>query len=111
MNDRKAAHTPKILEAMADASRRAMMERLARRAMAVGELADGLPISRPAVSQHLKILHQAGLIQERREGTRRLYAANPKALADLRQYVDGLWEQAFRSVQAQGAKKRGPQTP
>ena len=65
--------------------------------MAVGELAAGLPVSRPAVSQHLRVLRQAGLVSERQEGTRRLYRAEPRALAELRAYFDDFWVRALEA--------------
>ena len=94
----KKAHAPHSLAILGDPSRRAILERLTRRPMLVGEVADGLPISRPAVSQHLKALREAGLVEVEQDGTRRLYRANPRALADLRRYIDGLWEQSFRAM-------------
>jgi len=83
------------LEALGDGTRREIMERLRRGPRPVGELAAGLPISRPAVSQHLRVLKEAGLVTERREGTRRIYGVEPKAIADLRAYFDSFWEQAL----------------
>ena len=63
--------------------------------MAVGMLADGLPVSRPAVSQHLRVLKDAGLVAERRAGTRRLYRLDPRGVAALRDYVDSFWDEAL----------------
>jgi DNA-binding transcriptional ArsR family regulator len=83
------------LEALGDGTRREIMERLRRGPRPVGELADGLPISRPAVSQHLRVLKEAGLVTERKEGTRRIYSVEPKAIADLRAYFESFWEQAL----------------
>ncbi len=79
------------IEALADPSRRAIFERLARRPMPVAALADGLPISRPAVSQHLKQLSRAGLVRVRAEGTRRIYSVDPSGLAEVRRYFEQFW--------------------
>ena len=87
--------------ALADPTRRAIFERLARRPSPVSELARGLPVSRPAVSQHLKVLKAAGLVSERREGTRRIYQLEPAGLGALRTYLDRFWTQslaAFKSA-------------
>ena len=81
--------------ALGDSSRRAIVECLAERPRAVGELADALPISRPAVSQHLKVLKDAGLVSERAAGTRRIYRVNPVALAALRDQLDTYWQRAL----------------
>jgi DNA-binding transcriptional ArsR family regulator len=76
---------------IADPSRRAILEQLAEQPRAVGELTDRLSISRPAVSQHLKVLREAGLVTERPEGTRRIYRVDPIALAALRDQLDTFW--------------------
>jgi DNA-binding transcriptional ArsR family regulator len=81
--------------ALADGTRRAIFKRLAGGPMAVGELAHGLPVSRPAVSQHLKVLKGAGLVHDRAAGTRRLYQLNPKGVAALRAELDDFWDKAF----------------
>src|SRR5918998_1882519 len=81
--------------ALGDPTRRAIVERLAERPSAVGELADGLPVSRPAVSQHLKVLKDAGLVSERAAGTRRIYRLNPVAVAALRDQLDTFWQRAL----------------
>ena len=89
------------ISALGDPTRKTIFERLTRGPLAVGELASDLPVSRPAVSQHLKVLKQAGLVVDRRQGTRRLYQADPQALADLRAYFDAFWDQslaAFRTA-------------
>jgi DNA-binding transcriptional ArsR family regulator len=88
------------MEALGDATRREIMERLRGGPRPVGEIAAGLPVSRPAVSQHLRVLKEAGLVTERKEGTRRIYRIEPKALADLRAYVDSFWEQALAGFKA-----------
>jgi DNA-binding transcriptional ArsR family regulator len=89
------------LDALGDPTRRAIFELLTHKPRAVGELADALPISRPAVSQHLKVLVDAGLLTVRVEGTRRIYAADPSGIARLRADVERFWRDslvAFKSV-------------
>lgn len=81
--------------ALADGTRRAIFKRLADGPMAVGELARGLPVSRPAVSQHLKVLKSAGLVHDRAAGTRRLYQVDPKGVEALRAELDVFWSQAL----------------
>ncbi|GAP66738.1 regulatory protein ArsR [Mizugakiibacter sediminis] len=88
------------LAALADPSRRALFETIVRAPAPVAELAAGLPISRPAVSQHLRVLQQAGLITCERAGTRNVYRADPAGLAALRGYLDGLWAQALVNLKA-----------
>lgn len=83
--------------ALADPTRRDIFERVAQRARAVGELAEELPVSRPAVSQHLKVLSEAGLVTARADGTRRIYALDPQGLAGLRDYLDGFWQRSLRA--------------
>jgi len=73
----------------------AIVERLAQRPMAVGELAAGLPVTRPAVSQHLKVLKQAKLVRDEAEGTRRIYSLDPAGLGPIRQWLDQFWDQAL----------------
>jgi DNA-binding transcriptional ArsR family regulator len=81
--------------AMADRTRRSIVERLAHGPLPVGELARGLPISRPAVSQHLKVLKLAGLVCDRADGTRRLYRLDPSGLAAMRADLDRFWAQTL----------------
>lgn len=88
------------LGALGDPTRREIFERVARRPQAVGELARDLPVSRPAVSQHLRVLKEAGLVRDRAEGTRRIYAADPNGLAELRDYLDRFWSTALHSFKA-----------
>jgi DNA-binding transcriptional ArsR family regulator len=85
----------RALDALGDATRRAIVERLRDGPLAVGELADGLPVSRPAVSQHLRVLKEAGLVTERQSGTRRLYRLDPDGLAELRAAFDLFWTDAL----------------
>jgi DNA-binding transcriptional ArsR family regulator len=84
-----------VLAALGDPTRRRAFELLAERPMAVGDLASRLPVSRPAVSQHLKALKQAGLVEELRTGTRRVYSVRPEGVEALRRYLDGLWTLAL----------------
>ena len=83
--------------ALADGTRRAIASRLADGPQAVGQLAAGLPVSRSAVSQHLKVLKDAGLVSERAVGTRRVYRLNPTAVAALRDQLDTFWQRALAS--------------
>jgi DNA-binding transcriptional ArsR family regulator len=93
------ASSARVLEALGDPTRRAVFERLAGGPRAVGEIARGLPVSRPAVSQHLRVLKDAGLVVDRAAGTRRLYQANPPGLEVLRAYLDRFWDRALASFQ------------
>jgi DNA-binding transcriptional ArsR family regulator len=81
--------------ALGDPTRRAIFERLADRPRAVGELAGELPVSRPAVSQHLKVLKDAGLVVDRASGTRRIYQVDPDGVAAMRAQLDRFWTQAL----------------
>jgi DNA-binding transcriptional ArsR family regulator len=86
--------------ALGDRTRRAIFERLANRPCAVGELATGLPVSRPAVSQHLKVLKEAGLVVDHAVGNRRIYRLNPDGLAELRADLDRFWLSALTAYKA-----------
>ena len=83
------------LAALADPTRRAVFERLRDSAASVGQIAAGLPVSRPAVSQHLKMLKSAGLVDVRADGTRRVYYIDPHGLGELRRYIDQFWDAAL----------------
>jgi DNA-binding transcriptional ArsR family regulator len=83
------------LSALADPTRRRVFERLKGGPHAVGEIARGLPVSRPAVSQHLKVLKEAGLVADRPEGTRRVYYIDPHGLGALRKWLDQFWDGAL----------------
>jgi DNA-binding transcriptional ArsR family regulator len=85
---------------LGDATRRAIFERLAYGPCSVGELAGELPVTRPAVSQHLKVLKDAGLVFDRPDGTRRLYQLDPDGVGALRAYVDQFWTQALAAFKA-----------
>ena|SRR5436305_12815891 len=91
---------------LGDPTRRAIFERLAERPRAVGELARDLPVSRPAVSQHLKVLKDAGLVVDTPVGTRRVYQLDPEGLDALRTYLDGFWNRAL--VAFKDAAERRP---
>jgi DNA-binding transcriptional ArsR family regulator len=88
------------LQALADPTRRSVLEELREGPRAVGEIAGRLPVSRPAVSQHLRVLKEAGLVTERQNGTRRLYRVDPDGLAELREYLEGFWEEALANFKA-----------
>lgn len=87
--------------ALADPTRRRVFERLKSGPQAVGALAKGLPVSRPAVSQHLKALKEAGLVADRSEGTRRVYYIDPHGLAAVRRWLDQFWDEALAAFQAE----------
>jgi DNA-binding transcriptional ArsR family regulator len=87
--------------ALADPTRREVFERLARGPQPVGELAHGLPVSRPAVSQHLKVLKEAGLVTDRPEGTRRVYQIDPQGLGQIRAWLDQFWDTALDAFKAE----------
>jgi DNA-binding transcriptional ArsR family regulator len=81
--------------ALAEPMRRAIVERLAARPMSVGDLAAHLPVTRPAVSQHLKVLKEAGLVRDEAQGTRRVYRIDPAGLGAIREWLDRHWERAL----------------
>jgi DNA-binding transcriptional ArsR family regulator len=83
------------LAALGDPTRRAIFERVAARPSPVGELARGLPVSRPAVSQHLRVLKAAGLVSETPQGTRRIYRLDPRGIAAMREWLDAHWAAAL----------------
>jgi DNA-binding transcriptional ArsR family regulator len=92
--------------ALADPTRRAILERLARGPRAVGELAGEFPVSRPAVSQHLKVLKDAGLVSDERDGNRRLYRVDPRGIGTMRAYFESFWSDALAAFK-QAAERRG----
>jgi DNA-binding transcriptional ArsR family regulator len=89
------------LAALGDPTRRRVFERLKSGPQAVGAIARGMPVSRPAVSQHLKVLKQAGLVADRPEGQRRVYYIDPKGLGALRGWLDQFWDLALAAYQAE----------
>jgi DNA-binding transcriptional ArsR family regulator len=94
-----AAYQDTGLGLLGDSTRRAIFELLARRPSSVGELARQLPVSRPAVSQHLRVLREGGLVVSRAEGTRRVYQLDPDGVAALRAWLDGVWTGALTAFQ------------
>lgn len=93
--------------ALGDPTRQVLFERLARRPLAVGKLAEGLDISRPAVSQHLRILHDAGLVAVRQEGTRRIYTIDPRGIDAMRNYLDRFWDRALVALKRAAEAENG----
>jgi DNA-binding transcriptional ArsR family regulator len=93
------------LDALGDPTRRQVFELLRSGSRSVGELAAELPVSRPAVSQHLRVLETAGLVTHRREGTRNLYAVNGNGVAELRVWVEGFWDEALARFKAAAETK------
>ena len=107
-----AVRLEKAFHAFADPTRRRVFERLRRRTRSVREIAQGMEVSRPAVSQHLKVLQEAGLVRMQRDGTRRLYSVEPRGLEAVRDWLDGFWDQALSAFKAaaerEAAKERKP---
>lgn len=103
-----------VLAALADPTRRSIFERLRRGPASVGEVAADLPVSRPAVSQHLKVLKLAGLVSDRPNGTRRVYYIDPDGLGELRRWLDQFWDaalEAFKDEVELPKKARGRRKP
>jgi DNA-binding transcriptional ArsR family regulator len=98
------------MNALGDPTRRAIFERLRLGSMPVGALADELPVSRPAVSQHLRVLKEAGLVTERREGTRRIYGLAPDGLAEVRAYLEEFWTVALADFKAAAEQRKGDES-
>ena len=94
--------------ALAEPMRVAIVERLAERPMAVGELAAGLPVTRPAVSQHLKVLKEAKLVRDHAEGTRRIYSLDPAGLGPMRMWLDRFWDRALAAYAAAAEREDKP---
>ena len=91
--------------ALSDPTRRQVFERLADGPRAVGDLAQGLPVSRPAVSQHLKVLKEAGLVTDRAQGTRRVYQIDPQGLGQIRAWFDRFWDNALTAFAAEAERQ------
>ena len=98
----------RALAALGDATRREIFERLAQRPMAVGELARELPVSRPAVSQHLKVLREARLVSDRAAGTRRIYRLDPEGIEALQAYFQRFWSHALADFQKAAEGEENP---
>jgi DNA-binding transcriptional ArsR family regulator len=96
--------------ALADPTRREVFERLSRGPLPVGELAQGLPVSRPAVSQHLKVLKEAGLVTDRPDGTRRVYQIDPQGLGQIRAWLDRFWDEALDAFKAEAEREDHSET-
>ncbi len=101
-----------MLEALGDATRRRVLKRLRGGARSVGEIAEGMDVSRPAVSQHLKVLKAARLVTDRADGARRLYAVDTRGIAAAREWLDGIWGEALTAFkeaverEARGTRNR-----
>ncbi len=95
-----------MFAALADPTRREIFERVARRPQSVGELAGSLPVSRPAVSQHLGVLKHAGLVCDQPAGNRRIYRMDERGLAELRAYLDHFWNQALAAFKATAERQQ-----
>jgi DNA-binding transcriptional ArsR family regulator len=103
------ANADRVLDALGDPTRRLVFKRLRKGARSVGEIAEGMAVSRPAVSQHLAVLKQAGLVVARAEGTRRVYAVDGRGMAALRSWLNGFWDEAlstFKEAAEQEAEKQ-----
>lgn len=98
-----------MMTALGDPTRQAIFDRLSDGPEPVGVLAEGLPVSRPAVSQHLKVLKDVGLVVDRRQGTRRLYQVDPAGLAILRTYLDRFWERSLAAFEQAAQEQKGEQ--
>lgn len=94
-----------VFSALADPTRRRVFERLASGGRSVGELAEGLPVSRPAVSQHLKVLKDAGLVTDEAHGARRVYHIDPQGLGALRAWLDQFWAVALEAFKAEAERQ------
>jgi DNA-binding transcriptional ArsR family regulator len=99
------------IQALAEPRRREILELVRERELTAGEIASGFDVTRPAISQHLGVLKEAGLVSERREGTRRFYRARPEGLKELKEFLEGFWsfslQQLKREAEAEERNKRG----
>ena len=99
------------IQALAEPRRREILELIRDRELTAGQIASGFDVTRPAISQHLGVLKEAGLVTERREGTRRFYRARPEGLKELKEFLEGFWsfglQQLKREAEAEERKKRG----
>ena len=93
------------LQCLADPTRRAILEQLRKAPASVGQVAERLPVSRPAVSQHLKVLEGAGLVRQQRAGTQRIFSIDVSGLVHVRRYLDALWEDALRGLAADDERR------
>ena len=99
------AYQATAFTALGDPTRMKVLERLRSGPLAVGEIARGLPVSRPAVSQHLKVLKEAGLVIDHAEGTRRVYQIDPHGLGQIRRWLDQFWDEALGAFKAEAERK------
>jgi DNA-binding transcriptional ArsR family regulator len=93
------------IQAISEPRRREILELIRDRELAAGEIASGFDVTRTAISQHLTILKNAGLVSERRQGTRRLYRARPEGLAELQAYLDGFWEERLQRLKSEAEEE------
>ena len=105
--NKQASYDVSVLAVLADPSRRALLDLLRREPLPVGELACQMPVSRPAVSQHLKILKEAQLVREHRHGTRHYFGLDPVGFAGLREYADSMWREALSAFATYVAEQKG----
>ena len=101
----------RAIQALADPTRRAVFEKLRRGPQPVGRLAAGLKVTRPAVSQHLRVLEGAGLVSARKDGTRRIYTVELKGIEELRRYLDGFWADVLEAFRAEAERTAPPPAP
>ena len=99
--------TARVLDALGDPTRRAVLELIRDEERPVGEIARHLPVSRPAVSQHLRVLKEAGLVHDRQDGNRRLYSVDARGLTELRSYLERYWDAALAAFK--DVAERGPE--
>ena len=100
-----------VLDALGDWTRRQVFEALRHGPRSVGDLARDVPVSRPAVSQHLRVLKEAGLVRDRRDGTRRIYSVDPQGLTGIRAYFDSFWDEALDAFAAEARTGVGSTEP
>jgi DNA-binding transcriptional ArsR family regulator len=101
------AYQMSVLIALADPTRQAILQRLRDHPLPVGEIAAAMPISRPAVSQHLRILKEVQLVREERRGTRHYFKLNPEGFGELRAYIDSMWQDALQTFAQHVEKQKG----
>jgi DNA-binding transcriptional ArsR family regulator len=108
-----AGRVQSTIQALAEPRRREILALIRDRELSAGEIASGFDVTRPAISQHLGVLKEAGLVSERREGTKRFYRARPEGLRELKEFLEGFWTfslaQLKREAEAEERKKRGSQ--
>jgi DNA-binding transcriptional ArsR family regulator len=105
--NQQAARDLAVIAILADPTRRALLDLLRREPLTVGELAHQMPVSRPAVSQHLKILKEGRLVREQRRGTRHYFGLDPSGFCGLREYADSMWREALNTFATYVAQQKG----